>query len=168
MEQFHDIQMITTSDGHTLAYHALAGDSSKPVVLFLGGFMSDMNGTKATALHQWAHVANRSFVRFDYVGHGRSSGVFTDGTIGLWLDNVIHVFDQLTRGPVIVVGSSMGGWLMLLLALKRSQRIHGLVGIASAPDFTEALIWETMNQSTRDQLQQQGYFSLQSDYGENP
>lgn len=168
MAQTSSIAKINTNDGHVLAYSRVEGQSPKPTVLFLGGFMSDMNGTKAQALHQWAQTNNRSFIRFDYVGHGASSGKFTDGTIGLWLANVLTIFDQLTAGPVIVVGSSMGGWLMLLLALQRSERVQALVGIASAPDFTELLMWDLMDEPIKQELTSKGIYTLKSEYGESP
>ncbi len=118
-----------------LAYLLTAGSS--PTVVFLPGYASDMQGAKALALEAWAQREARSFVRFDYAGCGQSEGVFEEQTLAGWRDDVVSVIDTLVEGPVILVGSSMGGWLMLLAALARPQRVVGLVGIAAAPDFTD-------------------------------
>jgi pimeloyl-ACP methyl ester carboxylesterase len=109
-------------------------------VVFLGGFRSDMTGTKATHLEAWARASGRAFLRFDYTGHGGSSGRFEDGCIGDWAADAEAAVARLTEGPVVLVGSSMGGWIALLLA-GRIGRVAGLVGIAAAPDFTEDLMW---------------------------
>ncbi len=153
-------------DGHALAYHASPGRS--PTVVFLGGFMSDMTGTKASALEAFCRAEARGFVRFDYLGHGQSSGAFTDGTIGRWTDDALAVIDTLTEGPQVLVGSSMGGWIMLLAALARRERVAGLVGIAAAPDFTEHLLWQTFDAPTRERLERDGLVYQPSDYGEEP
>ena len=112
-------------------------DGRAPTVVFLGGFRSDMTGTKAIALEDWARRTGRAYLRFDYLGHGQSSGRFEDGTIGRWLDDSLAAIDALTTGKLVLVGSSMGGWLSLLVALQRPERLAGLVLIAAAPDFTE-------------------------------
>jgi len=148
--------------GASIAYHAMRGKS--PGVLFLSGFKSDMTGTKASALAAWCAVQGRAFLRFDYLGHGRSSGTFTDGTIGTWRDNALAVLDRLTEGPQVLVGSSLGGWLMTLVALARPDRVAGLVGIAAAPDFTEDLMWAAFDEKTRAQLVHTGRIDLPSDY----
>ncbi len=111
-----------------------------PGIVFLGGFRSDMSGTKALFLEDYCRRRGRAYVRFDYFGHGQSSGDFAAGTIGRWREDAIAIIDSLTRGPQILVGSSMGGWIMLLAALARPERIAGLVGIAAAPDFTQELL----------------------------
>ncbi len=128
---------ITSHHGTNIAYHQLKGKS--PGIIFFGGFMSDMTGTKAMYLESVCQRWGQAYVRFDYSGHGQSSGKFEEGTIGSWLQDALYVLDNLTEGPQIIVGSSMGGWLMTLAALKRPERIKGLVGIASAPDFVEDL-----------------------------
>jgi pimeloyl-ACP methyl ester carboxylesterase len=163
-----DVQKLSLPSGDYIAYHQLKGKPNQPGIIFLGGFMSDMTGTKATALEEFCREQNYSFIRFDYMGHGQSSKQFTDGTIGLWKENALAILDQLTTGPQILVGSSMGGWLMLLVALSRPERIHALIGIASAPDFTETLIWETMKESQQKQLMETGLFDLSSDYNDRP
>lgn len=152
--------------GHRLAYRRLDGHG--PGVVFLGGFKSDMTGTKALALEQWCRRAGHAYVRFDYFGHGDSSGRFSAGTIGRWRDDAVAVVDQLTAGPQVLVGSSMGGWLMLHVALARSARIHGLIGIAAAADFTEDLIRARLTPSLQAELTDQGQFSMPTDYGPDP
>ena len=119
---------LTRPDGSKLAYHRTKADSRKPTgVVFLGGFMSDMGGTKAIALQDWAVGAGRDFLRFDYFGHGQSDGPFTDGCISRWADDAIAMIDEMTDGPQLLIGSSMGGWVMTLAALARTDRIAGLV-----------------------------------------
>ena len=116
-------QYLERGDGHRLAYHRTAGRS--PGVVFLGGFRSDMTGTKALTLEAWARQRGQAFLRFDYLGHGQSSGDFEEGSIGRWAEDAIAALDQLTEGPQILVGSSMGGWIMLLAALARPERVVG-------------------------------------------
>lgn len=118
-----------------LAYHHTPG--AGPTVLFLPGYASDMSGTKALALEAWAEACGQAFVRFDYGGCGASEGVFEEQTLADWRDDALDLIDQLIEGPVVLVGSSMGGWLMLLIAKLRPERVVGLVGIAPAPDFTD-------------------------------
>jgi pimeloyl-ACP methyl ester carboxylesterase len=153
-------------DGQRVAYHRRAGRG--PGVVFLGGFMSDMTGTKALALDDHCRATGRAFVRFDYLGHGASSGRFEDGTIGRWADDALAVIDALTEGPQVLVGSSMGGWIMLLAALARPDRVAGLVGIAAAPDFTEDLLWAAWDEPTRARLSRDGHIRVPSLYGEAP
>jgi uncharacterized protein len=124
-------------------------------IIFLGGFKSDMEGTKAQYLAQWAENYDIDYLRFDYFGHGNSSKNLDDYTIGDWLENSLKIFDSLTSKPQIIVGSSMGGWLMLLLALQRKTKIIGLVGLASAPDFTENLIWNELSEQEKLMLEQE-------------
>jgi pimeloyl-ACP methyl ester carboxylesterase len=159
-------QYLLGPDGSRIAYHAMAGKS--PGVLFCGGFASDMTGIKAQSLADWAKAENRAFVRFDYGGHGASDGEFRDGAIGAWRDDALAILDQVAIGPQVVVGSSMGGWIMLLLALARPSRVAGLVGIAPAPDFTERLIWQTLNAEARRQLTENGILFEPSDYSPEP
>ncbi len=152
--------------GGSIAYRKTAGTS--PGVIFMGGFMSDMTGTKACALEAACREAGRTFIRFDYSGHGESSGAFTDGSIGEWADDAIAVLDQVSDGPQVLVGSSMGGWIMLLVALARPASAAGLVGIASAPDFTEELMWRRFDDDIRQQLERTGIFHLPSEYDDDP
>jgi pimeloyl-ACP methyl ester carboxylesterase len=160
------IEYLTRSDGNRLAYVHTPGDA--PGVLFCGGFMSDMNGTKAQALETTCRHMNRAFTRFDYLGHGRSSGEFTAGTIGRWADDATAVLDLFDPEPHVIVGSSMGGWIMLLVALARRERVAGLVGIAAAPDFTEKLMWLGYDKETRETLRRDGMYLEPSIYGEEP
>src|SRR5262249_48886731 len=132
------VQRLKRPDGNTVAYDRI--DGRAPTVVFLGGFRSDMTGTKATALDAWALASGHAYLRFDYLGHGQSSGRFEDGTIGRWLDDSLAALDSLTSGRLVLVGSSMGGWLSLLAARARPERFAGLVLIAAAPDFTERML----------------------------
>ncbi len=118
-----------------LAYHLTEGDG--PTVIFLPGYASDMSGSKALALETWARAAGQAFLRFDYAGCGRSEGAFAEQTLAGWRDDALAMIDEAVTGPVVLVGSSMGGWIMLLAALARPERVKGLVGIAAAPDFTD-------------------------------
>jgi pimeloyl-ACP methyl ester carboxylesterase len=155
-------EFLLRPDGATIAYHRLAG--AAPGIVFLEGSRSNMTGTKALFLEQHCRGRGRAYVRFDYFGHGQSSGDFIDGTIGRWTEDAIAVLDQLTEGKQILVGSSMGGWIMLLAALARKQRIHALVGIAGAPDATEDLLWPRLDQAQRDALLTTGSVTLSSEY----
>lgn len=162
-----------TRGAATIAYHHTPAtrpghDGALPGIVFLGGFMSDMTGGKATALEAWAVARGLAFTRFDYQGHGASSGRFADGTIGLWADDALAVLDAVTRGPQILVGSSMGGWMMLLTALRRPDRVAGLVGIAPAPDFTEDLMWDVFDADTRRTITEEGVWLRPSEYGPEP
>lgn len=153
-------------DGATIAYRSL--DGKMPGVMFLSGFMSDMQGTKAVEIERYCRAAGHAFVRFDYQGHGESSGEFPDGTIGSWAEDAIAVLDECTEGPQVLIGSSMGGWIMLLAALARPDRVAGLVGIAAAPDFTEDLMWDRFDQDRRDTLMRDGVYYEPTEYGEEP
>ena len=155
---------LALADGQTLAYYRSPG--AQPGVVFLGGFTSDMTGIKATTLDRWCRERGQAFVRFDYSGHGTSSGRFADGTIGQWAQEALAVLDQLTEGPQLLVGSSMGAWLMLLTALARPERIAGLLGLACAADFTEYLLWERLDEPLRERLRRERVISLPSAYGE--
>lgn len=153
---------LETSTGRTLAYHKTNGTG--PGVVFLGGFMSDMNGTKAVYLEDWARQQGRAFLRFDYSGHGESSGKFEDGCIGDWAEDAQAAVTALTKGPQILVGSSMGGWIALLLARRMPERISGLVGVAAAPDFTEDSMWPGLSDSQRRQISDEGQTLLPNPY----
>lgn len=159
-------QELALEDGSTLAYHKVAGNT--PGVIFLGGFMSDMTGTKATALEAHCRAHGRAFIRFDYRGHGQSSGKFRDGTIGRWRDDALAILDQVAEGPQVLVGSSMGGWIALLAALARPERAVGLIGVAAAPDFTRDLMWEGYSEEARETLKTEGFIEEPSEYGDEP
>ena len=159
-------RILTRPDGATIAYHRLEGRS--PGVVFLCGFLSDMAGTKALALDALCRARGQGYLRFDYQGHGESSGAFVDGTIGDWTEDALAAFDALTEGPQVLVGSSMGGWIALLLALARKERIAGLVAVAPAPDFAEDLMWGAYNEAKRATLLSDGLIEEPSDYGEEP
>src|SRR5437667_7850043 len=147
-----------------------ARDGAAPGLFWLGGFNSDMKGTKALALDAWAAERGRACVRFDYSGHGESGGQFTDGTIGRWLEEGVAVFEQFCRGPQVVIGSSMGGWMALLLARAIANRegagaaLAGLVLIAPAPDFTEQLMWNAFSDEVREEIRTKGVWMRPSEY----
>jgi len=149
-----------------------AGDGG-PGIVWLGGFASDMESTKAGFLDEWARERGRAFLRFDYSGHGASGGRFEDGCIGDWLEQAAAVFDRSTRGPQIVVGSSMGGWIALLLARRLAEknetsRLSGLVLLAPAVDFTEELMWKNADEATRREIMEKGAWLRASQYSVNP
>ena len=155
---------LALADGRRLAFRQVPGKA--PGVLFCGGYTSDMTGTKATALEASCRERGRAYARFDYSGHGVSSGDFAEGTIGDWAGDALAVLDRAAAGATVVVGSSMGGWIMLLLALARPERVCGLVGIAAAPDFTEDLLLPQATLEQRRALADQGYWMQPSPYGE--
>src|SRR5690606_20385704 len=157
--------MLPRPDGQSLAYYHTPGFS--PGVIFCPGFMSDMEGTKALALEKAMTSLHRSYTRFDYMGHGRSTGSFTDGTISRWTDDALAILDNCTAGPQIIVGSSMGGWIGLRMALLRPERIAGFVGIAAAPDFT-ARMWEDMPPEGRAAIEKDGFWAEPSEYSDEP
>lgn len=156
---------ITTPEGRKIAYDFI--DGKQPGVVFLGGYMSDMGATKATYLYNWAKECGRAYVRFDYSGHGASSGEFIDGTISDWAADARVVFSKLCQGPQILVGSSMGGWIALLLARQMTSRIAAIVTIAGAPDFTEECMWNSFDQKTRETLMREGQIVMQCDYDDD-
>ena len=158
-------EFLTRPDGPPLAYRRAAG--REPGVMFLGGFMSDMGGEKATALDAFCRKQGRAFLRFDYRGHGASGGRFEEAVLSDWLADTLCALDRLTEGPQILVGSSMGGWLMLLAALARPERIHALIGIAPAPDFVRRME-EGLTVEQRRALDGQGFFLRPSEYGDGP
>ncbi len=150
-----------------LAYNRLKGRAGAPGVVFLHGLMSDRGGTKAMALEAHCRTKGYNFVRFDMSGHGASSGRFEDGTLSRWTADACAALDALTEGRQILVGSSMGGWVMLRAALARPERIVGLVGIAAAPDFTEE-IWAQLSPTQHRDIESKGIVQVQSDYDERP
>jgi pimeloyl-ACP methyl ester carboxylesterase len=158
------------SGARRIAVRARAGGT--PGLFWLGGFNSDMKGTKALALDAWAAEQGRAFVRFDYSGHGESGGAFVEGTVGRWLEESVAVFEQFCRGPQVVIGSSMGGWMALLLAREIARRpasrasLAGLVLIAPAPDFTEELMWKGFSSEQREEIETKGVWLRPSQYGE--
>jgi pimeloyl-ACP methyl ester carboxylesterase len=149
-----------------------AREGTAPGLFWLGGFKSDMQGTKAIALDAWAAERNRACVRFDYSGHGESGGAFVEGTIGRWLEESVAVFERFCAGPQVVIGSSMGGWMALLLARELARRsasrasLAGLVLIAPAPDFTEALMWNRFPPEVQQEIATTGVWLRPSQYGE--
>lgn len=157
---------LDRGDGERIAYRRHAGLGSG--IVWLGGFKSDMTGTKATALEAWARAQGRDFVSFDYFGHGASSGNFREGTVTRWLGDSLCVLDHLTQGPQILVGSSMGGWLALLTALARPDRVAALLLIAPAADFTQELLWKSYSAEVRRQIEERGEYLWPSLYDPDP
>jgi len=158
--------ILAATSGARIAYHrtpASSGGDVRPGLVFLGGFKSDMTGTKAVALEAHARGCSLEFLRFDYQGHGQSSGEFEEGCIGTWYQDALDAIDGLTEGPLILIGSSMGGWMALLAALARPDRVAGLVGIAAAPDFTQSM-WQGFDAEARRQIEQEGRYSMPSEY----
>ncbi|MCC5983779.1 MAG: alpha/beta hydrolase [Rhodobacteraceae bacterium] len=155
---------LETPQGRRIAYNRSEGRA--PGVVFLGGLVSDMTGTKAVHLEAWARAQGRAFLRFDYSGHGESSERFEDGCIGDWAEDARAAITTLTEGPQVLVGSSMGGWVALLMARAIPERIAAIVGIAAAPDFTEDSMWADASDEQRAQLMNEGYFVEPSDYSD--
>lgn len=159
-----DPSYLATPQGRRLAYHRSAG--AGPGVVFLGGFMSDMEGTKALHLEGWCRAQGRAFLRFDYSGHGQSDGVFAEGCIGDWAEDAAAAISALTEGPQVLVGSSMGGWISLLTCRAMPDRVAGLVTIAAAPDFTEDSMWAGFDAAQRAAIETDGAIQIPSDYGD--
>jgi pimeloyl-ACP methyl ester carboxylesterase len=158
------MQKLDRGDGIHLAWDLVEGHG--PTIVFLPGFKSDMSGEKATALRDYCSANGYPMLRLDYSGHGASEGAFADGTIGRWMEDARLVIEHAAPGPVILVGSSMGGWIALLLGRAMGPRLLGLVGIAAAPDFTETLIWAHMEVGTRASMYAYGFVDRPSNYGD--
>lgn len=159
-------EYFTSPEGRRLAFRKVPPQPGKPTFIWLSGFKSDMSGGKAQAVYAWAQAAGHGALLFDYSGHGESDGRFEDGTISAWRDDALAAIDTQTEGPLILVGSSMGGWMALLAALARPQRVRGLVLIAPAPDFTEKLMWPEFTPQQQNEILQEGFTLRPSDYGE--
>ena len=158
-------EYFTSPEGRRLAFNKIPPLNGRPTFVWLSGFRSDMAGGKAQAVSSWAWENGNGAVLFDYSGHGESEGRFEDGTISSWRKDTLAAIDTLSDGPVILVGSSMGGWMALLAALARPERVKGLVLIAPAPDFTEKLMWAGLSQAQQEEVMTQGLTLRPSDYG---
>ena len=156
-------QSYETAQSRRIAYHKTEG--AGPTVVFLGGYKSDMTGTKAVWLEEHCRAEGLAYLRFDYSGHGQSSGRFEDGCIGDWAEDAEAVIRATCDGPLVLVGSSMGGWISLLLS-QRLEHVAGLVTIAAAPDFTEDGFWAEFTDDQKAQVMEQGYYDRPSDYGD--
>lgn len=159
-------KMLKTPEGREIAHDRIEG--AAPGVVFLGGFRSDKEGTKALALEAWAKRHGHAFLRLDYSGHGMSSGNFLDGSIGDWFEDARAAILELTEGPQVLVGSSMGGWISLLMAREFPEKVAGLVTIAAAPDFTEDGMWAEFSEAQRRELMETGQVAVPSDYSDEP
>lgn len=157
-----DLKYLSLSDGERIAYCHTPGKG--PGVLFCSGFNSDLRGIKAQALEAWCIAEGRQYTRFDYYAHGASSGDWAQGCIGRWRDDTLRVLDEICTGPQVVVGSSMGGWLMLLAALARPEKIRALVGLAAAADFTRALYEAGFDDAQRDHMAASGHVDVDNCY----
>lgn len=158
-----EINYTQHPDGTQLAYRhhpAAAQQSQQPGLLFLPGYGSDMEGTKATQIFAWAQQQGLQATLMDYGGHGNSSGQFREGTFGQWVDHARHILENITSGKQLLLGSSMGGWVMMLLALQYPQRVCGLIGLATATDFTARLILPSLSEQEKQDLKQQGEIIL--------
>ncbi len=160
-----ELKFSDSPDGHKLAYKQSAGNGPLGYI-WCGGLKSDMEGGKATTLHDWADGRGSSYLRFDYFGHGESEGRFRDGTISQWTNDTLHMLDTRTTGPQVIIGSSMGAWTALRAAVARPERVKGLILIAPAPDFTEKLMWARFDDTIRAQIIDEGLYLEPSDYGE--
>ncbi|MBL9059061.1 MAG: alpha/beta hydrolase [Mangrovicoccus sp.] len=156
-------EFLDTPQGRRIAYRRMPG--ATPGVVFLGGFVSDMEGTKAVHLEAWARARGQAYLRFDYSGHGASSGEFAEGYIGDWAEDAMAVLTALTEGPQVLVGSSMGGWIALLIARAMPEKVAGLVTVAAAPDFTEDSMWAGFGEAERAAIDEEGGLQIPSDYG---
>lgn len=163
------VEYLKRQNAPTLAYHHASGDRDKPTIVFLGGFRSDMGGTKAVYLEEQCITEGLSYVRFDYRGHGQSEGVFEESCIGEWLQDTLDIMGHCTSDAekVVVVGSSMGGWLSLLMALQRPQNVHAIIGLAAAPDFT-TWMEQAMTEAQHREMMEQGFIALPNDYSDEP
>ena len=157
-------KFLVTPTGQQLAYSFIRGTG--PTVIFLGGFKSDMEGSKAIFLEKWAKKRNRSFLRFDYSGHGQSSGDFLNLGIGDWRNDAKQIIGLTENNGIILVGSSMGGWIALLLSRELGNRLKGLITIAAAPDFTEESMWKNFTKEQKKEVLNKGVLYLPSEYGE--
>ena len=157
-------KFLVTPSGQQLAYSFIRGTG--PTVIFLGGFKSDMEGSKAIFLEKWAKKRNRSFLRFDYSGHGQSSGDFLNLGIGDWRNDAKQIIGLTENNGIILVGSSMGGWIALLLSRELGSRLKGLITIAAAPDFTEESMWKNFTEDQKKEVLNKGVLYLPSDYSE--
>ncbi|WP_300390760.1 alpha/beta hydrolase [Henriciella sp.] len=156
---------LDCANGRRLAYRKSDGQSGLTFV-WLSGFKSDMTGTKVMELESWAESQGHGFLAFDYSGHGESTGAFEEGTISDWREDALQAIEHCTRGPLVLVGSSMGGWMALLAALALKDRVEGLVLIAPAPDFTDKLMWPEFDEEARAEIMEKGVFMRPSDYGD--
>jgi pimeloyl-ACP methyl ester carboxylesterase len=160
------VQKLNRTDGETLAYTKIEPAANKPTLVWLSGFNSDMSGTKAMAIKVLCENEGYGYMAFDYSGHGESSGDFKEGTITRWREDSLAAIDALTTGPLILIGSSMGGWMALLTALVRKDRVKGMILIAPAPDFTSKLLWPELSGAAQEDIAHNGFWMRPGDYGE--
>ena len=160
-----DVHYLDSAEGRKIAYYKL--DGSSPGVVFIHGLNSNMEGEKALALEQFCRRRGFSFVRFDLSGHGKSSLNFTDCNITIWLEDLISILSSLTKGPQVLVGSSIGGWLMFLYTMRHPDNVYGLIGVAAAPDFTQEL-WKNLSKEEKQEVKKTGIYKLSTPYNSEP
>jgi len=163
---WEDFNILTNADGSKLAYNKLEGGT--PGIIFLHGLNSDRRGTKAEHLLDYCLKKEKQFISFDMFGHGSSSGQMKNATLSTWINNTLSIIDNVSKGPQFIIGSSMGGWVMVKTAEQRKKVICGMIGIAAAPDFTENLIWNKMTNIEKEQLVKKGFIAQDSDYDNSP
>ena len=164
-------QIFHTSENRSIAYvkrYSKQSSDQSPGIIFLGGLRSDMQGTKASYLEKWCFEKECNFLKFDYSGHGQSSETFESGCISDWKNDACEVLDNLSEGPQILIGSSMGGWISLLLGNLRPKRIMAFIGVATAPDFTETSMWANLDVNARNKLNKFGKVEIDSNYSDEP
>ena len=165
------VQYLKRDGANDLAYIYTPADergAHLPTVMFCGGFKSDMMGTKAEYFEDQCKARGQAYLRFDYTGHGMSEGAFKDGTIGEWLSDALAIFDGIVNGPVVIVGSSMGGWIGLLMARERAEHLKGYIGVAAAPDFTQRLYENELSDEHRAEIEARGYVEIPNEYSDEP
>lgn len=167
-----NVKYLKHNDGYELAYHytppAPHITQDVPQIVFLGGFKSDMNGTKALYLEEFCRAQGYGFVRLDYSGHGQSKGAFEDGNISRWKNDALEVIDSLHLKNILLIGSSMGGWISLRIALERPSLVYGFIGIAAAPDFTDDIWYNRLNDVQRAEILQNGKIAIPNEYDDTP
>ena len=165
-KQMQALFLHSIDQSDKIAYKRVKGQA--PGVVFLCGHGSDMNGSKALFLESWAKRRGQAYLRFDYSGHGCSDGIFLEKNISNWTLDALAIIDEITEGPQVLIGFSLGGWIMLNVALKRPNRIVGLIGIAAAPDFTEDLIWEPLDFKSKTKFKAEGKIEFENHYTDDP
>ena len=163
---WNNFNILTDTNGSKIAYNKK--DGIGPGIIFLHGLNSDRQGTKANHILNYCISNKRPFISFDMFAHGESAGQIKDASLSIWIDNTLQIIDKVTHGPQIIVGSSMGGWVMLHATIKRSQRIKGIIGLAAAPDFTEKIIWSKMTHLQKEEFLKNGFIYENSEYDDSP
>lgn len=160
------VEMLPRGNDHKIAYTKIEPEDNAPTLVWLSGFNSDMSGTKAQEVYDYCEALGLGYLAFDYFGHGASTGDFKDGTISQWREDCLAAIDELTNGDLILIGSSMGGWMALLSALARKDRVMAMLLVAPAPDFTEKLLWPELTGAAQEEIAHNGFWMRPSEYGD--